>query len=189
VMLLTSVVCWIVVRTKLPGRWMLDNLASLPLVFPGLVVGLAIMICYLTLNVGVYGTIWILVIAYVTKFLPYGMRYNTTSMVQIHRELEESAAMSGASWAVTFRRILLPLLKPGLLAGWIYVVIVSIRELSSSILLYSPGSEVMSILIWEFWQNGQYVELSAFGVMLIVALFVFVMLAQAAGRSFGVSER
>jgi iron(III) transport system permease protein len=189
VMLLTSVVCWIVVRTKLPGRWMLDNLASLPLVFPGLVLGLAIMICYLTLNVGVYGTIWILVIAYVTKFLPYGMRYNTTSMVQIHRELEESAAMSGASWAVTFRRILLPLLKPGLLAGWIYVVIVSIRELSSSILLYSPGSEVMSILIWEFWQNGQYVELSAFGVMLIVALFVFVMLAQAAGRSFGVSER
>jgi iron(III) transport system permease protein len=69
------------------------------------------------------------------------------------------------------------------------VVIVSIRELSSSILLYSPGSEVMSILIWEFWQNGQYVELSAFGVMLIVALFIFVMLAQAAGKRFGVSER
>jgi len=189
VMLLTSVVCWIVVRTKFPGRWLLDNLASLPLVFPGLVLGLAIMICYLTLGIGIYGTIWILVIAYVTKFLPYGMRYNTTSMLQIHKELEESAAVSGASWAVTFRRILLPLLKPGLLAGWIYVVIVSIRELSSSILLYSPGSEVMSILIWEVWQNGQYVELSAFGVMLIVALFIFVMLAQAAGRRFGVSER
>jgi iron(III) transport system permease protein len=189
VMLLTSVVCWIVVRTKLPARWLLDNLASLPMVFPGLVLGLSIMITYLTIGFGIYGTIWILVIAYVTKFLPYGMRYNTTSMMQIHRELEESAAMSGASWAVTFRRILLPLLKPGLLAGWIYVVIVSIRELSSSILLYSPGSEVMSILIWEFWQNGQYVELSAFGVMLIVALFIFVMLAQAAGKRFGVSER
>jgi iron(III) transport system permease protein len=189
VMLLTSVICWIVVRTRLPGRWMLDNLASLPLVFPGLVIGLSIMICYLTLGLGVYGTLWILVIAYVTKFLPYGMRYNTTSMVQIHRELEESAAMSGASWSLTFRRIILPLLKPGLLAGWIYVVIVSIRELSSSILLYSPGSEVMSILIWEFWQNGQYVELSAFGVMLIVALFGFVMLAQAAAKRFGVSDR
>jgi iron(III) transport system permease protein len=189
VMLLTSVVCWIVVRTKLPARWLLDNMASLPMVFPGLVLGLSIMITYLTIGGGIYGTIWILVIAYVTKFLPYGMRYNTTSMMQIHRELEESAAMSGASWAVTFRRILLPLLKPGLLAGWIYVVIVSIRELSSSILLYSPGSEVMSILIWEFWQNGQYVELSAFGVMLIVALFIFVMLAQAAGKRFGVSER
>ena len=67
------------------------------------------------------------------------MRYNTTSMLQIHKELEESAAMSGASWGTTFRRIILPLLKPGLLAGWIYVVIVSIRELSSSILLYSPA--------------------------------------------------
>jgi iron(III) transport system permease protein len=189
VMLLTSVICWIVVRTKIPGRWMLDNLASLPLVFPGLVLGLAIMICYLTLPIGVYGTLWILIIAYVTKFLPYGMRYNTTSMLQIHRELEESAAMSGASWGMIFWRIILPLLKPGLLAGWIYVVIVSIRELSSSILLYSPGSEVVSILIWEFWQNGQYVELSAFGVMLITALFCFVMLAQLAGKRFGVRER
>ena len=187
VMLLTSVVCWIVVKTRIPGRWMLDNLASLPLVFPGLVLGLSIMICYLTLGGGIYGTIWILVIAYVTKFLPYGMRYNTTSMIQIHKELEESAAMSGASWFTAFRRIVLPLLKPGLLAGWIYIIIVSVRELSSSILLYSPGSEVLSILIWEFWQNGQYVELSAFGVMLIAALFVFVMLAQAAGRRFGVS--
>ena len=126
-------------RTKMPGRWMLDNLASLPLVFPGLVLGLAIMICYLYLDIGVYGTLWIMLIAYVTRFLPYGMRYNSASMLQIHKELEESAAMSGASWGMTFRRVVLPLLKPGLLAGWIYVMIVSIRELSSSILLYSSG--------------------------------------------------
>jgi iron(III) transport system permease protein len=79
-------------------------------------------------------------------------------------------------------------LKPGLLAGWIYVMIVSIRELSSSILLYSPGTEVVSIMIWELWQNGQYVELSALGVMLIVALFLMVMLAQLAGRRFGIAE-
>ncbi len=158
-------------RTKIPGRWLLDNLASLPLVFPGLVLGLAIMVCYLTLDIGVYGTLWIMFIAYVTRFLPYGMRYNSASMLQIHKELEESAAMSGASWGMTFRRVVLPLLKPGLLAGFIYVMIVSIRELSSSILLYSPGTEVVSIMIWEMWQNGQYVELSALGVMLIVALF------------------
>jgi iron(III) transport system permease protein len=96
--------------------------------------------------------------------------------------------MSGASWSMTFRRVVLPLLKPGLLAGWIYVMIVSIRELSSSILLYSPGTEVVSIMIWELWQNGQYVELSALGVMLIVALFLMVMLAQLAGRRFGIAE-
>jgi iron(III) transport system permease protein len=188
VMLLTAVIAWIVVRTKIPGRWLLDNMATLPMVMPGLVLGLAIMICYLTVGGGIYGTIWILFIAYLTRFLPYGMRYNSTSMVQIHRELEESAAMSGASWGQAFVRIVLPLLKPGLVAGWIYVVIVSVRELSSSILLYSPGSEVVSVIIWELWQNGQYVELSAFGVMLISALFVFALLAQAAGRRFGVKE-
>ena len=188
VMLVTSVICWIVVKTRMPGRWLLDNIASLPMVFPGIVLGLALMIVYLHLPIGVYGTIWILLIAYVTRFLPYGLRYNTTSMLQIHKELEESAAMCGASWTTTFRRIILPLLKPGLLAGWIYIVIVSIRELSSSILLYSPGSEVISILIWELWENGQYVELSALGVMFILALLVLVMLAQWVSRRFGIKE-
>lgn len=188
IMLVTSVICWIVVKTKLPGRWLLDNLASLPMVFPGLVLGLAIMVFYLNFDIGVYGTMWILFIAYVTRFLPYGLRYNTTSMLQIHKELEESAAMSGASWFTTFYRIVLPLLKPGLLAGWIYIVIVSIRELSSSILLYSPGTEVIAILIWELWENGQYVELSALGVMFIMLLFTLVMIAQLLGKRFGVKE-
>jgi len=188
IMLVTSVICWIVVKTKMPGRWALDNLASLPLVFPGLVLGLAIMVFYLNFDIGVYGTIWILLIAYVTRFLPYGLRANTTSMLQIHKELEESAAMSGASWGSTFWRILLPLLKPGLLAGWIYIMIVSIRELGTSILLYSPGTEVISIMIWELWENGQYVELSALGVMFIIALFVLVMVAQLVGKKYGVKE-
>ena len=188
IMLVTSVICWIVVKTKLPGRWLLDNLASMPMVFPGMVLGLAIMIFYLNFNIGIYGTLWIMGIAYVTRFLPYGLRYNTASMLQIHKELEESASMSGASWATSFRRIVLPLLKPGLLAGWIYILIVSIRELSSSILLYSPGSEVVSIIIWELWQNGQYVELSALGVLFILALFVLVMIAQVVGSRFGLKE-
>jgi len=188
IMLLSAIISWIVVRTKLKGRWLLDNIASLPLVFPGLVLGLAIMVCYLTVDIGIYGTLWIMFIAYVTRFLPYGLRYNSSSMLQIHKELEESAAMSGASWLMTFRRVILPLLKPGLLAGFIYVMIVSIRELASSILLYSPGTEVVSIMIWELWQNGQYVELSALGVMLIVALFLLVMLAQLVGRKFGIAE-
>ena len=188
IMLVTSVICWIVVKTKLPGRWLLDNLASLPMVFPGLVLGLALMIFYLNVDIGVYGTMWILFIAYVTRFMPYGLRFNTTSMLQIHKELEESAAMSGASWGTTFRRIILPLLKPGLVAGWIYIMIVSIRELSSSILLYSPGTEVISIIIWELWENGQYVELSALGVLFILFLFVLVMIAQYFGKKFGIKE-
>jgi iron(III) transport system permease protein len=187
-MLLTAVISWIVIRTKLPGRWLLDNLASLPMVFPGLVLGLSIMIFYLYLDIGVYGTTWIILIAYLTRFMPYGIRYNTTSMLQIHKDLEESAAMSGASWGQSFWRIVLPLLRPGLVAGWIYIVVVSIRELSSSVLLYSPGSEVVSVVIWELWQNGQYVELSAFGVMMILVLFTIVMLAQWVGKRFGIKE-
>lgn len=188
IMLLTSVICWIVVKTKIPGRWLLDNLASLPMVFPGLVLGLAVMVFYLNADIGIYGTLWIMLLAYVTRFMPYGLRYCTTSMMQIHKELEESASMSGASWGTTFRRIILPLLKPGLVAGWIYIVIVSIRELSTSILLYSPGTEVVSIVVWELWENGQYVELSALGVMFIVALFALVLFAQWLGRRFGVKE-
>jgi iron(III) transport system permease protein len=188
IMLLTSVICWIVVKTTVPGRWLLDGIASLPMVFPGLVLGLSIMIFYLNVDVGIYGTIWIMAIAYVTRFMPYGLRYSTTSMLQIHRELEESAAMSGASWGTTFRRVVLPLLKPGLLAGWIYVMIVSIRELSSAILLYSPDTQVISVVIWELWENGQYVELSALGVMFILMLFALVLTAQALGRRYGIQE-
>jgi len=188
VMLVTSVICWIVVKTTFPGRWLLDNIASLPIVFPGLVLGLSIMIFYLNVDIGVYGTIWIMFIAYITRFMPYGLRYNTTSMLQIHKELEESAAMSGASWSTTFRRIVLPLLKPGLLAGWIYVMIVSIRELSTSILLYSPDTQVVSIVIWELWENGQYVELSALGVLFIITLFMLVLVAQWLGKKYGVKE-
>ena len=188
VMAITSVVCWIVVRTRMPGRRVLDQLATLPIVFPGLVLGLAIMVFYLRVDIGVYGTLWILLIAYLTRFMPYGLRYATGSMLQIHRELEESAAMSGASWWTTFRRIVLPLLKPGLLAGWIYIVIVSVRELSSSILLYGSGSEVLSVTIWELWENGQQVELAALGVMLILVLFGLVMLAQASARRFGIRD-
>ena len=188
VMLLTAVVCWIVVKTKIPGRWLLDNLASLPMVFPGLVLGLSIMVFYLTFDVGIYGTFWIILLAYVTRFMPYGLRYNTTSMIQIHKDLEDSASMSGASWFTVFRRVILPLLKPGLVAGWIYVMIVSIRELSSSILLYSPGNEVISIVIWELWENGQYVELSALSVLFMLMLLMLVALAQFVGSRFGVKE-
>jgi iron(III) transport system permease protein len=188
VMVISAVIGWLVLRTRIPGRRVLDNLTSLPMVMPGIVTGLAIMVTYLALGGGIYGTIWILLIAYMTRFLPYGMRFNSASLLQLHSELEESAALSGASWFTAFRRIVLPLLKPGLMAGWIYIAIVSIRELSSSVLLYSPDSEVLSVVLWEMWQNGQYVQLSALGVLLILALFVFVLVAQTVSRRFGVRE-
>jgi iron(III) transport system permease protein len=188
VMLFMSVAAWLVVRTRLRGRWMVDNLAFLPLVIPGLVLGVALLFIYLRFPIPVYGTLWILFIAYLTRYMPYGMRYASSSMYQISGELEESAQTSGAGWAQTFRRVVLPLLVPGLLAGWIYILTVSVRELSSSILLYSPGNEVLSIRIWEEYQNGQFTELAALGVVMVVVLVALVAVAYKLGAKIGVKE-
>jgi iron(III) transport system permease protein len=106
-------------------------------------------------------------------------------MYQIAAELEESAQASGASWWQSFRRIVLPLLMPGLLAGWIYIVMVSFRELSSSILLYTPGNEVLSIVIWEQWQNGQFTQLAALGVIMVAILLSLVVIAYKLGARIG----
>lgn len=188
VMLFMAIIAWIVVRTKLPGRWLLDNMAFLPLTIPGLVMGVALLFVYLRFPIPIYGSIWILAIAYFTRYMPYGLRYASSSMYQISGELEESAQTSGATWWKTFRRITLPLLVPGLLAGWIYIVLVSVRELSSSILLYSPGDEVLSIVIWEMWENGQFTQLAALGVIMIFLLVVLVAAAYKLGAKIGVKE-
>lgn len=188
VMFGTAIASWLVIRTKLPGRWIVDNLAFVPLVIPGLVLGVALLFVYLRFPVAIYGTMFILLISYVTRYMPYGMRYASTSMYQIGGELEESAQVSGASWWQTFRRINVPLLMPGLLAGWIYIVMTSVRELSSSILLYSPGNEVLAVMIFEQYENGQFTELAALGSLMILALVVLVWAAQKLGANIGVKS-
>jgi iron(III) transport system permease protein len=188
VMFFMAIASWLVVRTKLKGRWLVDSLSSSPLAIPGLVMGVALLFVYLRFPLPIYGSLWILFIAYCTRYMPYGMRYASGSMYQISGELEESAQMSGASWWQTFRRVNLPLLMPGLIAGWIYIVLVSFRELSSSILLYSPGNEVLSILIWEQWVNGQFTRLAALGMVMVVTLVILVVLASRLGARIGVKE-
>jgi iron(III) transport system permease protein len=188
VMLAMAVAAWLVVRTRLRGRWLVDNLAFLPMVIPGLVMGVALLFVYLRFPLPIYGTLWILLLAYFTRYMPYGMRYASSSMYQISGELEESAQTSGASWWQSFRRIILPLLMPGLVAGWIYILTVSVRELSSSILLYSPGNEVLAIRIWEQYQNGQFTELAALGIVMVAALVVLVAVAYKLGAKIGVKE-
>jgi iron(III) transport system permease protein len=185
VMVLTAIVSWVVLRTKAPGRRLLDLLAFTPIVIPGLVLGLALSFVYLRSSLPIYGTLLILLISYCTRYLPYGMRYSSAAMAQISPELEESAAVSGASWFQTFRRVLLPLMSSGFLAGWVYILVVSFRELSSTILLYSPGKEVLSVLIWEQFENGQFTTLAALGVCMVVILVVLVSLAYRMGARFG----
>ncbi|MFU8872715.1 ABC transporter permease [Micromonospora sp. SL4-19] len=188
VMILMAVAAWIVVRSGIRGRKLLDLLSFAPLVIPGLVLGLSLQFVYLRSPIAIYGTIWILLVAYCTRYLPYGMRYAVTSMQQISAELEESAAVSGATWWQVFRRVLLPLLMPGLLAGWIYIFVVSFRELSSSILLYSSGNEVLSILIWEQFENGKFTVLAALGVVMIAVLMVLVSIAYKLGAKVGLQQ-
>jgi iron(III) transport system permease protein len=187
-MLGMAIVAWLVIRTRARGRWLLDNLVFLPLTIPGLVLGVSLLFVYLRVPLPIYGTIWILLIAYVTKYMPYGMRYASNSMYQISSDLEESAMVSGATWWQRTWRVTIPLLKPGLIAGWMYIVVLSVRELSSSILLYSQGSEVLSVLMWQYWEHGFIPEISALGVMMVLILVLILMLARALGARVAVQE-
>jgi iron(III) transport system permease protein len=187
-MLLTAISAWMVVRTTWRGKGTLDFLAFSPIAMPGLVLGIAILWLYLMLPVPVYGTLWILLIAYVTKYLPYGMRACSSSMLQIKKELEEASEASGAAWLHTFRRVILPLLAPGFVAGWIYVITHSFRELSTSIMLYRSGTEVIAIVLFEMWDGGQYPQLCALGMVLVAILIVISLVARAVGAHYSIQQ-
>lgn len=182
---ITAVASWMAVRSRSRGRWAIEQLTGVPLVVPGLVMGLALLTVYLRVPAPIFGTLWILLIAYVTRYLPYGMRSATAAMHQIGDEMEESAHVSGATWWQTMRYIHVPLLMPGLAAGWIYVFLVSIRELSSSVLLYSPGREVMSVVIMDQWLAGRIPELAALGVIMVGMLSLLTAAAWRLGVRFG----
>jgi iron(III) transport system permease protein len=188
VMLLTAVIAWITVKSQWRGRGAFDAITFLPITIPGIVMGVSLIWVYLNLPIPIYGTIWILLLAYISRYLPYGIRINSASMVQIHNELEEAAHISGASAFQTFLRITLPLLKPGLIGGFIYIVVVSFRELSSSILLYSSKSIVVSILIFDMWDGGQFSKVAALSVMMIVFLVIVVALTSRFGAYFGIGS-
>ena len=186
VMFVTALIAWLVVRARTRGATVLNALASMPLGIPGLIMGVALLFTYLRVPIPIYGTLWILLIAYVTIFLPYGITYATSAMYQISGELEESGRVCGAGWWTIFRSITLPLLMPGLIAGWTFIVLIAIRELGASLLLYSPGHEVLAIMIWEEWADGELVQLAALGVVMIVLLVVLVAVARRLGAKVGV---
>lgn len=181
------VVAWIVARTGISLRWMLDRLTMLPLVFPGIVLGVAILQMYLILPLPVYGTVWIMVAAFVPQYLPYAMRCNHAGLLGIHKELEESATASGASWGQVARNIIAPLMMPALFAAWIYIFLVTVRELSVSLLLYSPGSEVISVVMWELWENGAVGTLSAYALAISAAMALLAVLFYRTSRHYGLN--
>jgi iron(III) transport system permease protein len=139
---------------------------------------------YLRSPVAIYGTLWILLIAYMTRYMPYGMRYTSSAMHQIGRELEEASEVAGAGLWKTLRRIDLPLLMPGLVSGWIFIMVSAMRELSTSLLLYSPGNEVLPVLIWAQYSDGEFGALAAIGVLMILVLVLLVLLMLMVSRRF-----
>ena len=188
VMLLTSIISWITVKTKLPGRALLDNMTFIPIAMPGIVLGVSLIWVYLTLPIPIYGTIWVLLLAYITKFMPYGIRAASASMIQINKELEEASLTAGGTWFQTFRKVILPLLMPGFTAGWIYISIIALRELSTSILLYSYNSTVLSIMAFDLWEGGQYTYVCALGVLMVLLLITMAFTARKLGAKIGIAE-
>ncbi len=182
VVLLTSVVAWIAVRSRLRGRWLLDALAFAPIGVPGTIMGVSVLLVYLTLPLPIYGTLFIVTVAHVTLFLPYGMRLASDALLRIHPQLEEASALSGASWLRTYRSILLPLLLPGLLAAWVTILATSFRELSTAIFLASPQSRLVAVVIYTTWQDGNATAAAALGIVVLVIVLVLAVIARLAAR-------
>ena len=177
VVLLTMILAWIAQRSLKRYGWLLDVAAFLPIAFPSIIVGASILFAYLVLPIPIYNTIWILLVAYVTLFMPSGMRFASGGLLQIHKELEEAAQTSGASQGQMFYRILMPLLAPIALSAWVYIFVLSVRELGASIMLVGPGTHVLgsiSLTMWE--EGGSYGAVCALGIIQILPLIVIVAL-------------
>jgi iron(III) transport system permease protein len=174
-----------VVRSNVTGKGILEHLTSFTLAFPSVVLAVAMLLTYLKLPVPVYGTIWILVLGYITRYIPYGLRYCSPGLLQINKELEESAEMSGAPWFTVFRRIVIPLMMPSIFAGWVYIFLLSVRELTMALLLYSPGSQVISVTIFKMWDFGSLGELSAFSVSVSLLLVGMAVIFHRLSRRYG----
>ncbi len=175
VILLTFVAAWVTQRAAPRGGWILDALAFSPIAIPSVIIGASVLFAYLMLPIPVYNTIWILLIAYVTLYLPYGMRFATSGITQIHKELEEAAAVSGAGIIQTFIKVLLPLLAPIIIAAWLYVFVLAVRELSASVFLVGPGTHVLGTISLTMWEEGgSYGAVCALGIIQITPLVVIV---------------
>jgi iron(III) transport system permease protein len=172
-MVLAALISWFVVKTRLRGRRLLDILAFLPQVSPSIITALAFIYMFLTMPlklIPAYGTIWIIVIALVSNLLPYGTRTMHGAVMQIHKELEEAALTGGVAWGRTFTHVVVPLLLPAMISGWVFIAMAAIRYVTLPLLLYSPGSRVVSLLMWDNWQGGEIAKAAATGVVLMLAI-------------------
>jgi iron(III) transport system permease protein len=180
-----AVVAWITIRSKARGRRVLDAIAFSATAYPSMVLGLALIWFYLTVPIPVYGTLWILVIAYVTKRLPGSTRILSAVMTQIRGELEEASETCGASFRKTFVRIIVPLLIPGIFASFVFTLTITFKALSIPVLLGHSGTEMIPLLIFDLFESGRYSEVAALGCATIVIITVVTLLFRRVSQRFG----
>jgi iron(III) transport system permease protein len=164
---------------------LLDYISFLPFAFPGSVLAIGIISTFI--NSPLYNTIWIMLLAFCIKFMPYSIRNINGSIMQIHHEMEEASQVAGAPMLMTIRRIVFPLALPGLVAAWSLLFIVFIRQFSLPVMLSSPGSQVLTIMLFQEWDAGKMGHVSAYGILMVLASLPFMIAARVLSGKKGVS--
>ncbi len=175
--ILSFAIGYTVYRTQVAGRKSIDVLSTLPVAIPGLVVGVAYLWAWIGLPGGLYGTMWILALAFVARFMPDTVKSLSTSFMQIHRELEEAAWICGQGLLGTIRTVVLPLARPGVIASMTLLFVLAIRELGSSLFLYTSDTMVMAVLLLDYYEGGNIGKTAAFSIVQTVLLAVLIGLA------------
>jgi iron(III) transport system permease protein len=178
--ILSILVSYVIVKVRTTASGILESLSFLSFSFPGIVIGVGFM--WFFVRTPLYSTLWALLIGYVATYLPYGIRPLSSAFVQIHSHLEESSKVCGASPFATLRRIVVPLLIPGILSGWILLATMFVRELTLSVVLSRPGSEVLAVQILKFAEDGMWGKLSALGILMIFLSSALVVGATILGK-------
>ncbi len=173
--LLGALIAYICVKTQMRFRFLLDFFSSIPYAVPGTVVALAMILAWLKpiplLRISIYNTIWILLVAYIARYLTFGVRTSAGSLAQIHSSLEEAALISGANWLQSFKDIVIPLIVPGLFAGWFLVFMPCLRELTISVILWSVGNETIGVTVYNLQEQGSTPDSAALATAMLVVLF------------------
>jgi iron(III) transport system permease protein len=182
---LSVFVAYVIVKVKTRAAGLLESLSYLSFSFPGIVIGVGFM--WFFVQTPLYATIWALLLGYIATYLPYGIRPMSSAFIQIHSHLEESSLVCGASPLVTMRRIIVPLLIPGIVSGWILLASMFVRELTLSVVLSRPGTEVLAIQILRYSEDGLWGRLSALGIVMIAISIILVVLATLIGNRFKIT--
>lgn len=184
---LSIFVAYVIVKVRTAAAGVLESLSFLSFSFPGIVIGVGFM--WFFVQTPLYATIWALLIGYIATYLPYGIRPLTSAFVQIHSNLEESSRVCGGGPLYTMRRIVIPLLVPGIVSGWILMATMFVRELSLSVVLSRPGTEVLAVQILRFAEDGLWGRLSALGILMILISTTLVVTATLIGAKFSKMEK